>query len=373
MAEKEATVFIVDVGKSMGEKRHGREQNDLEYALQYVWDRVTSTMALDRKTTFQAVVALRTNATGNPLAEDDDSYAHISVLQELQALQLDQLQSLRRSLVPGATEAGDAVSAIVLAIHMIERHCRKLKYLRRIVLITDACGPVEADADQRGHIGKKIREEGIALTVLGVDFDDDEYGFYEVGKKPTKAANEATLHALVEACGGVIGTLKQAVDELGMPRLKTIKPVTTYKGPLSLGNTETDEVFISINVERYPRVSIAKPPSSSAYAERVGGANGAGTAESSAMAIDGANGNVDGNDLVALKTERMYEIVDGPEGEPKRVVPQSELVKGYTYGRTAVHISESDLSTLDMKTKTSLQILGFIERDKVSFPFSAAY
>lgn len=44
MAEKEATVYVVDVGKSMGERRHGRSFTDLEWAMQYVWDRITTTV-----------------------------------------------------------------------------------------------------------------------------------------------------------------------------------------------------------------------------------------------------------------------------------------------------------------------------------------
>jgi ATP-dependent DNA helicase 2 subunit 2 len=44
MAEKEATVYIVDMGKSMGERHHGRSMTDLEWAMEYVWDRITSTV-----------------------------------------------------------------------------------------------------------------------------------------------------------------------------------------------------------------------------------------------------------------------------------------------------------------------------------------
>lgn len=46
MAEKEATVYIVDVGKSMGERHHGRSVTDLEWAMQYVWDKITTTVCL---------------------------------------------------------------------------------------------------------------------------------------------------------------------------------------------------------------------------------------------------------------------------------------------------------------------------------------
>lgn len=44
MADKEATVYIVDVGRSMGEMRNGRTESDLDWAMGYVWDKITSTV-----------------------------------------------------------------------------------------------------------------------------------------------------------------------------------------------------------------------------------------------------------------------------------------------------------------------------------------
>jgi len=46
MADKEATVYIIDVGKSMGRKNYGREQTDLEWSMQYVWDKITTTVSI---------------------------------------------------------------------------------------------------------------------------------------------------------------------------------------------------------------------------------------------------------------------------------------------------------------------------------------
>jgi ATP-dependent DNA helicase 2 subunit 2 len=45
MAGKEATVYILDMGVTMGEKRHGREKTDLEWAMEYVWDKITTTVS----------------------------------------------------------------------------------------------------------------------------------------------------------------------------------------------------------------------------------------------------------------------------------------------------------------------------------------
>lgn len=47
MADKEATVYIVDMGRSMGEKRYGREESDLDWAMTYVWEKITSTVSTD--------------------------------------------------------------------------------------------------------------------------------------------------------------------------------------------------------------------------------------------------------------------------------------------------------------------------------------
>ena len=47
MADKEATVYIVDIGRSMGVKRYGREVSDLDWAMTYVWEKITSTVSAD--------------------------------------------------------------------------------------------------------------------------------------------------------------------------------------------------------------------------------------------------------------------------------------------------------------------------------------
>ena len=57
-----------------------------------------------------------------------------------------------------------AISAIVIAIQMITKYCKKLKYKRRIVLVTDARGSM--DADDSSEITKKIVADGMELIVV---------------------------------------------------------------------------------------------------------------------------------------------------------------------------------------------------------------
>lgn len=49
---------------------------------------------------------------------------------------------------------------------MIADHCKKLKYKRRIILITNALGSIDADGLE--DISKKIKSENIELIILYV-------------------------------------------------------------------------------------------------------------------------------------------------------------------------------------------------------------
>jgi ATP-dependent DNA helicase 2 subunit 2 len=84
MAGKEATVYIVDVGRSMGQQNHDRNESDLDYAMRYIWDKITTTVSTGRKTLLAGVIAFRTKGTNNELADGDPSYNNISVLAELE-------------------------------------------------------------------------------------------------------------------------------------------------------------------------------------------------------------------------------------------------------------------------------------------------
>ena len=222
MAAKEATVYIVDCGSTMNEKSHGRQRTNHDWVLEYLWDKITTTVATGRKTALAAVVGLRTDGTENLLDSEED-YGHITIFQELSQILMPQLRKLRNDLVVSSTEAGDAISALIVAIQMIAQTCKKLQYQRKIVMVTDARGAMQVD-DLPG-IAKKIKEDNIDLVILGVDFDDSDYGFKEESKDATKTENEAILKQLCEDCDGAFGTLAQAVDELQMPRVKPVKPV----------------------------------------------------------------------------------------------------------------------------------------------------
>jgi ATP-dependent DNA helicase 2 subunit 2 len=237
---------------------------------------------------------------------------------------------------------------------MIERQCRKLKYTRRIVLVTDAKTQIET-ADL-GEITTKLKEDDIELVVLGVDFDDAEFGFKEEDKDPIKAGNEAILQQLCVDCNGVYGTLAQAVDEMKVPRTKETRPVPSFKGLLTLGNPDQYDSALRINVERYPKTMAAAPPSASSFVVRN---DMEATQSLDTNGNDGSGASAD--NLAAVHAARTYQVEDEAAPGGKKDVNRDELAKGYEYGRTAVHISESDRNITTYETHQCLDIIGFVD------------
>lgn len=163
MADKEATVFILDLGSSMGEAHSGRSESTLDWSMRYVWDKITDIVSANRKTLCVGVVGLRTDESNNKL-QDDEGYENISVLQELGPMSMSSLRSLQNLVQPSSTLGGDAISAVVVAVDLIDTFTKKLKWIRKIVLVTDGQGPM--DADDVSDIAAKMNDSNIELTVL---------------------------------------------------------------------------------------------------------------------------------------------------------------------------------------------------------------
>ncbi|KAG5993912.1 hypothetical protein E4U54_003252 [Claviceps lovelessii] len=354
MADKEATIFILDLGASMAERHLGRNESDLDWSLRYVWDKITDIVAANRKTLCVGVVGLRTDETANRLQEAD-GYEHISVIQELSNVTMSGLRALQSAVRPSRTLAGDAISAIVVAIDMMDTFTKKLKWIRRIVLVTDGQG--ELDADDIGDIAKKMNDSNIQLTILGVDFDDAQYGFKEEDKPMIKAENEKTLKELAQQCtDGVFATIAEAIHEIDTPRVKSVKPYKTYEGPLVLGDPEKFPTAMCIYVERYFKTHLARPLAASTVVVK---------SEQATQSTQGlAEDPMDGVEFSAVKQARTYRVNDPNAPGGKRDVEFESLAKGYEYGRTAVHISESEYNITKLETEKSFAIVGFVLRDK---------
>ena len=165
--------------------------------------------------------------------------------------------------------------------------------------------------------------------------------------------------------------MQQAIEELGVPRLKTTKPVHSYKGGLTLGNIEQyPKTTMLINVERYPRTSIRRPLTASQFVQRSEISSGNASTQSFRPAApddqDIGIPRPDANNLTSVRNARNYQVKDEDSPGGKKDVDREDLARGYAYGSTAVHISESEWNVTKLETEAGLDIIGFIPWDTVS-------
>jgi ATP-dependent DNA helicase 2 subunit 2 len=135
--------------------------------MRYVWEKIALTLSANRVGLLVGVVGFRTDQTEHQL--DLEEYGNICVMRPLEPMKMSHLKELQRDIRPSETESGDAISAIVVAIDMIEKATtlktgKPGKFKRKIVLLTDGQGHM--DSDDLDDIASKIKEVEIELVVV---------------------------------------------------------------------------------------------------------------------------------------------------------------------------------------------------------------
>lgn len=166
------------------------------------------------------------------------------------------------------------------------------------------------------------------------------------------------------------GNVSEAINMLSVPSVKAYRPYFPYKGKLTLGDPKKyPETTMSIDVERCFKTHVQKPVSATSFASSTPTLNRASGIQSSQTALGNsevADGPSTGGDLSVVRSARTYKVNDASIPGGKRTVEREELAKGYEYGRTAVHLSESDENVTKLETTEGFEIVGFVPIDKVS-------
>ncbi len=160
----------------------------------------------------------------------------------------------------------------------------------------------------------------------------------------------------------MFGTMAQAVEELQEPRLQPPKPYRTYAGTLTLEDPENPKSTLSINVERYFKTRLARPPTASSVVVKT---EPRGPTQSTET-LDKMEGvEHTGVTFSAVRDTRTYKINDPDAPGGKRDVEVESLAKGYEYGKTAVYFDEAEQNITAFETEPGFSILGFIKSSNV--------
>ncbi|KAK9459428.1 SPOC like C-terminal domain-containing protein [Lipomyces oligophaga] len=339
MADKQATIFVLDLANSMGKVDIANEFNksDLDFALEYVFDKIGTKIIGARKTDFVGVIGVSTPETDNVMANELD-YAHISTLLPLKQVLLPDFRMLQQRLLPSKPgNEGDLVSALLIALFLIEQHCQKLKYIKQITLLSNceyATNFLEMD-----QIVKRIAdlEVSVVIMTLGDEITSDVKRD-NLQKLSDFAAKAREYGAQIEC----VSYAREVLIEMDIPTVRTIRPTASFRGLLSIGDPFEElyqDGLIQIPVERYACIKLAKAPNTTAYKS-------------------------DTNSQIGRKIVYKVELDsdEDPNGDGKIEieVEKDKLTKGFRYGNTVIPFDNDELELLRFPTRPGIDIIGFV-------------
>ncbi|KAJ7771956.1 SPOC like C-terminal domain-containing protein [Mycena maculata] len=367
-----------------------QEMTNLQWGLQFVKLKIQEMIFNGRKTDQCGVIIFGSDKTRNILSKGgyDRVEEYIPIAQP-NAGTLAKLDALEPS-----GEAGDPLDGLIVAIHTQDVHLgSKRTWTRKVVLVTDGENPIEVEDLQQTI--KKINELEIGVTIVGIDFDDDdEFPYEEEDKTHIKAENESFYARLVEELNnGVLGTCALALRETMRPDIKLTKS-TLMGTTLRLGDPDSrPEEAMEINIKTSKCTALNRPKSWKKF-----GVREKPTREDKAknkdadeeMEVDEPEEEGDSKKVtfVQLKMRTEYYVdrrdhnsddegdvkMEEPEKEPEieedgeeaptnkldpalEQVDKEELIRGFKYGTTYVPCPDGQFGRLP--TKKGIEICGF--------------
>jgi ATP-dependent DNA helicase 2 subunit 2 len=225
-------------------------------------------------------------------------------------------------------EAGtfDMLEAIIVANDLIFERTEKKRYTRRIFLVTNAASTVKRKEDL-GRVLESLKAQGVALVVIGIDFEEGPTAAVDWDTLSVKQQNERVLEHMCSQLGesSMIVPVTDALEALSALRKRSVGQRAMSRCILSIGD-------IRIPVQLFSKTTLAVVPSLKKVTSKG-----------------------------AVVIERRYFSGSSPGME---LLPE-ERVKAFHYGRSVIPVSEVDEASLKFTGERALQTLGFIPLHQV--------
>ncbi|KAG2132365.1 SPOC like C-terminal domain-containing protein [Suillus clintonianus] len=344
-----------------GEERT-TEMTNLEWALQFVKLKIQEMIFNGRKTDQCGVILFGSEETDNIIHEKNGGYQHVSEyipITQPNSTTLAKLDALQPS-----ENSGDPIDALIVGIETQDIYLEKKRtWTRKIVLVTDGQSPMEIE-DWEATV-KKMNALAISFTVIGIDFDDDEFPFHEEDKSSIKVENEAFYHKLTSALdNGLVGTCAFALQEIARPDIKQTKSALIGT-VLRLGDVDVrpDEA-IEILVKASKCTALARPKSWKKFGRREKTDDQMQVEEEEDMAVFAqlkmrTEYYIDHSAQEGEEQEKMDTGSDDEEDKDKNLeqVQKEQLIRGFKYGSTYAPCPDGQFPRLN--TRKGIDICGF--------------
>ncbi|KAK0198079.1 SPOC domain-like protein [Armillaria mellea] len=381
------TMFLVDISKSMGKTRivelpegpNGEERTaeitNLQWGLQYVKLKIQEMIYNERKTDQCGVVVFGSEDTDNIVNQKNGGYENVFEYIHIAQPNAATLAKLDR-LEPSET-TGDPIDCLIAGIETQADHLSSKKtWTRKIILVTDGENPIEIE-DWDATV-KKLNDLDITLTIVGIDFDDEELPYVEEDKSVIKRVNESFYKQFVDGVEkGVLGTCAYALQDISHPDIKQTKSVLMGT-LLRLGDVDTrPEESFEIMVKTSKCTAINRPKSWKKFAVRKEEDDDkakmildgeeyvryAQLKQTSEYFVDKRDKDEDGD----VKMEEVEEEID--DGTKKRdptegmeFVDKETLVRGFKYGTSYAPCPDGQF--LRLNTKKGIDISAFFPKKR---------
>ncbi|CAL1697373.1 unnamed protein product [Somion occarium] len=377
------TMFLIDVSPSMGTLREVEvpdgltgevrtiETTNLEWSLQFVKLKIQEMIYNGRKTDQCGVILFGSEETNNIINDKDGGYEHVSEYIPIGQPNANTLAKL--SALQASEEHGDPIDAIIVGIETQERYlANKKKWTRKMILLTDGESPIEIEDWEATT--RKMNNLNVSLTIVGVDFDDDEIDFHDEKKSDIKRANEEFYHKFVEQLDvGIVGNCEFALEEVARPDVKQVKSALLGT-ELRIGDTKDHPLeSIIIRAKTSKCTALMRPKSWKKFAARPRPVS-----EDVEMTEEGEyveytplimrtqfylDHRAEGEEEEAAAPQEESETEDEEEAAAKtdklQVIEKEELVRGYKYGSSFVPTAEEFPR---LRTEKGIDICGFFHQ-----------
>ncbi|KAI8923063.1 hypothetical protein BC831DRAFT_473058 [Entophlyctis helioformis] len=282
---------------------------------------------------------------------------------------------------------GDILEGILLGIFLLKAHCQKLKFTKKILVLTSAGGSLTADFVD--PIIGRARE-------LALDFQMIGYGFPEPGDTtdPDKTANAETLRALTRSIPwpgrasdddiNEVASPREAMESIDRLKRKQVNPAVLFKGDLTYGLND-----MQIPIRVYSKTMEAKVPSAKKYSgvadsvpvsERPAYGFGDVTVKTTYKFVHtddveaaAAASSSTGGDARAGAPERRehpdaQEIGEETEEHENGGVPNADdnkPINAFRYGKALVPFAAEDEKAAKVETAKSMKIIRFVKASTI--------
>ncbi|KAH7104333.1 SPOC domain-like protein [Auriculariales sp. MPI-PUGE-AT-0066] len=394
------TMFVLDVSPSMGKKREVEledgatgqtkviEMTNLEWAMRYIKLKCQDMIYHDRKTDQCGVILSGTEETNNTVNTEHGGYDHVSEVWQIAHPNAATLALLAGVDPTPEREVGegfyaDILDAVIVAMETQAQYLdTKRTWTRKMVIVTD--GETPMDPTDWEQTVEKLKEYNVKTLVVGVDFDDEEFGYIEENKSKIKAANEDFWkNKFAPAFGNsetsdtpcIVATCADVLQDCDRPDPKETKSVLQTQ-TLRISDPETfpaEAVQIQVRVSK--ATAVTRPPTLKKFGRRLKKKEKDADAE---MDIDEVEEDPTRDIYAQLTARTDYFVKMGkdengqeyevkiPVGElPSRgldKVEDDELVSVYKYGASWVDAPEGGFQKL--ATRKGMDLFGVFPESK---------